>query len=130
MLVISGETMSYMPLQLLKQPPAPSLYAQYIAERQGKYIIENDKGFATYFFVASGIYAEDVYIRPEFRRTKAASQFGDQIAQIGRTKGFNKMYGSVKPSTNGATDSLKFLLSYGFKLLESASDAIILVKEI
>lgn len=120
--------MSTIPFQLIRRPPEPSMYAQYILERSGKYIIESDKGFATYFFVADGIYAEDCYVRPEFRRTKAASAFGDQIAQIGRSKGFTKMYGSVKPSSNGASESLKFLLSYGFRVLESGPDAIILVK--
>lgn len=122
--------MPIVPLQLLKQPPTPSMYAQYVLERANKYVLENDKGFATYFFVADGIYAEDVWVRPEFRRTDVATKFGDQIAQVGISKGFKRMYGSVKPSANGSTDSLKFLLAYGFQLLESGPDAIILVKGI
>ena len=111
-------------------PSTPSLFAQYVQERSNKHVIETDKGFATYLFVQDGIYAEDVYVKPEFRRSNVASIFGDKIAKIGRQHGYKKMYGSVKPSSNQATESLKFLLAYGFKLLHAGPDAITLVKDI
>lgn len=115
---------------MLDASTPPSLYAQYILEHTNKHIIENDKGFATYLFLPDAIYAEDVYVKPEFRNTAVASGFGDQIAQIGRAAGYTKMYGSVRPNANNSTASLKFLLAYGFTLLEAGPNSIVLVKEL
>ena len=107
-----------------------SLYAEYIQERLGKHIIESDKGFATYTFLQDGVYIEDIFVHKDHRQTKEASRMADQIAEIAKEKGFKKMYGSVKPTANHSTSSLKVLLAYGFRLIESGPDAILLVKEI
>lgn len=107
-----------------------SLYAQYIEERLGKKIIETTSGFATYFYIQDGAYIEDIYVHPDFRMSGEASKIADQIASIARDKGYQKMYGSIKPSAKGSTESLKVLLAYGFSLLESNTDSIFLVKGI
>jgi GNAT superfamily N-acetyltransferase len=107
-----------------------SLYAEYLQERLNKEIIETDKGFVTYYFIGDGCYIEDVYIRPDFRRQKLASQFGDQIAEIAKEKGFLRLYGSVNPKAKHATESMAFLISYGFKLLASDLSGIVLIKDL
>lgn len=107
-----------------------SLYAQYILEREGKQIVEDAQGFATYFYLADGVYIENIYVNPEHRKSGCASRYADQIADIAKAKGFTKMYGSVKPSANGSTESLQVLFAYGFKLDSAAPNAIIAVKEI
>lgn len=107
-----------------------SLYAQYIAERENKNIVEDDKGFATYIFVNDGVYIQDIYVHPDYRHERRASIYADQIAAIAKEKGLNKMYGSVMPSSNGSTSSLKVLLAYGFRLQSSESNAIFMVKEL
>lgn len=107
-----------------------SLFASYIQERLGKHIVESDKGFATYSFVATGVYIEDLYVCPDERHSGEASRMADQIAAIAKAKGLNRMYGTIKPSANHSTSSLKVLLAYGFQLLEAGPDALVLVKEI
>ena len=107
-----------------------SLYGQYIFETKNKEIVESDKGFATYFPVSDGLYIEELFVHPDYRKTGEASALADQIAEIARQKGFKKIYGSVAPSSNCSTTSLHVLLSYGFKLHEAGPDAVILMKEI
>lgn len=107
-----------------------SLFGQYISEREGKEIVEDSQGFATYFYVNDGVYIENIFVDKDFRHSGIASKYADQIAKIAKDKGFSKMYGSVRPSANGSTPSLKVLLSYGFSLHSSAVDAIVMVKEI
>lgn len=107
-----------------------SLFGEYIKERLNKDIIEDDKGFATYYFVKDGIYLEDMYISPAHRKTFYTKYLADKVAKIGKEKGFNKMFTTVVPSTNNATVSLKACISYGFKLHSCEQNLIILVKEI
>lgn len=107
-----------------------SLFAQYIKERENKEIVESEEGFATYFYLNDGVYIENIYVREDSRNKGTASKFADCIAQVAKSKGFSKMYGSVIPTTNNSTDSLKVLLSYGFRLDSAVNNAIIMVKDL
>lgn len=105
-----------------------SLFGNYIKQRENKDIIESDKGFATYSIVKDGIYIEDIYIENDHRHQGEAARMADQIADIAREKGLTKLFGSISPSANGSTDSLKVLLAYGFKLNSSTNNFIWLEK--
>jgi GNAT superfamily N-acetyltransferase len=107
-----------------------SLYAQYIQEREGKSILESDKGYATYSFTDDGCYIEDIFVIKEHRKSGEAARLADQIVEIARQKGCKKLYGSISPSANGSTASLKVLLSYGFRLSSSANNFILFVMDI
>lgn len=107
-----------------------SLFAEYIKELKGKSIIEDEKGFATYFAIPGGMYIEDIYVKQAYRKDGIASYYADEIVKEAKKLGLNKLYGSVNPSNNNSTISMKVLLSYGFKIDSSANDAIVLSKEI
>ena len=107
-----------------------SLFGDYIKERLNKEIVESDVGLCTYFFVQDGVYIEDLYVRPEYRKGHIASELADQVAEIARQKGYTKMYGSVVPSSKGSTSSLKVLLAYGMELESAQQNAIIMSKGI
>ncbi len=49
-----------------------SLYGEYIKELQGKDILENENGFATYYPFQDGMYIENIYVRPAFRNPGSA----------------------------------------------------------
>ncbi len=93
-----------------------SHYGRYIYEREGKSIIENEKGFVTYIFAKDFVYMEDIYVAPEFRRSGATYEFVEKVAEQARLKGYNKLVGTVKPTANGATTSLKGMLAHGFEV--------------
>lgn len=107
-----------------------SLYADYIKEREGKEIVENSKGFATYSLQGDGYYIEDIFVKPEHRKEGVAAQLADIIAEIAISKGVKKLYGSVCPFTAGSTTSIKVLIAYGFKLHSAQTNMIYLVKDI
>lgn len=107
-----------------------SLYGEYIKERLNREIIENDKGFATYYFLNDSCYIENIFIKKEFRHSGEASSLADQISQIAKEKKCNQLIGTVMPSANNSTDSLETLLAYGFKLSNSIQDFIVMVKEL
>lgn len=107
-----------------------SLYAKYCKERENKEIIEDERGFATYVFLKDGVYVVDIYVCPDHRHSNVAASYADQIAQIAKAKGLNKLYGSVAPNANNSADSIKVLLAYGFKPDPSQSNLVFFVKEL
>ena len=111
-----------------------SLYGDYIKERKGYEIIEDEYGFATYglFYVDNkpALYIEEIYVKPEHRKTKIASEYADRIAEIAKNRGYNKIVGSVSTTCLKAHESLLVLISYGFKLSSVDKDIIYFVKDI
>jgi GNAT superfamily N-acetyltransferase len=114
-----------------------SLYGQYIAERLGDKIVEDERGFATYRFLDSpsapgkgAVYIVDLYVRPEFRKTRLASAMADEICKEALRVGCVEMLGTVAPSAKNATDSIKILLAYGMTILSASPDLIIFRKEL
>ena len=109
-----------------------SLYAEYIKERLGDEIIEDEYGFATYRFLNDGktVYIVDLYVVPEERRSHVAAVMADRICKIAKEKGATEMLGTVSPSANTATESLKVLLAYGMKLLNASEQMIVFRKDL
>lgn len=107
-----------------------SNYARYIREREGKHIVEDEYGFATYVYLNEHCYIEDIFVRREFRTQGHASRYADQIAAEAKEKGFTKLLGSVCPNAKGADASLRVLQAYGFRLISSDKNLIYLEKEI
>lgn len=108
-----------------------SLYADYIKERNGRGILENENGFATFEYVTDKlVYIVDLYVIPEKRKTHVASQLADQICAIAKESGRTQMLGSVDLSTKGSQESIKTLLAYGMKLTHTDKTVLYFVKEI
>lgn len=109
-----------------------SLYGQYIQERENKGIVESEHGFATYklFPDLQECYIEDIYVVPEQRKSDLATDMADEISNVAKSKGYKFLTGSVVPSNNNSTASLKVLLAYGFKLLRSETNLIYFIKEL
>lgn len=107
-----------------------SLFGQYIKERVNKEIVENDYGFATYQFVNDGIYIEDVYISPAFRKSGMAVEFEQEITKIAKERGLNKLYTSVAVGTPDCSENLARLIKHGSKLNSANNNTIYVVKEI
>lgn len=108
----------------------PSLYAQYIKERENRECLEHEHGFASYQIIDDGIYVEEVYIVPEKRQTGLASDLVDKIAEQAKALGKKYIYTSVSPHVNGSTISIKAITAYGFELHNSSRDLIMFIKEI
>ncbi len=107
-----------------------SLYADYIKEREGKHIIEDEDGFATYLFGDGYVYIVDIYVTKESRHKGVGQAYAEKIAEIAKEKGFNKLLGTVDPLTNGSTYNVYAFIKYGFKISSCDGTLIYLTKEI
>lgn len=109
-----------------------SLYAQYITERTNDKIIELPQGFATYRYFphTKSCYIVDIYVQPEFRKSGIASEMANMIAAEAKKDGYTSLIGTVSPSANHSTDSMRVLMAYGMKLDSSERDVIVFKKDI
>lgn len=109
-----------------------SIYANYIKEKTGDSVFENEKGFAIYRYGVDGksVYITDIYITNDFRKTGAASEIADAIVKEAKNKGCSILVGSVVPAFRESTISLKVLLGYGMTLDYCVADTIYFKKEI
>lgn len=96
-----------------------SLYAQYILEREGKEIIEDNEGFVTFIECEDrpGIYIADVYVVPEERKTGKAHSYFDQVEEIAKERGKTFLRTSVESALPGWEISLKALMCNSFNII-------------
>jgi GNAT superfamily N-acetyltransferase len=107
-----------------------SLFSEYIKEKLDKNTIEDERGFITYFFTDKGCVAEDLYVKPDFRRQGVATELVDAVFAIAKEKGCKKVFTGTIPTAKDSTESIKFILAYGFKLSDSTHNYIMFSKEI
>ena len=98
-----------------------NMYKQYLEERTpGSSVEFNDHGFATYHIKETQegkeCYIEDIYITPNKRNSKEASNLADIIIKKAKKAECNFITGSVVPTANNSTASIKVLFAYGFKV--------------
>lgn len=112
------------------------MYASYLRERENKEILEDAHGFAIYGYNCvpgvdfPHVYLQDIYTRPEWRKTGHARKLADQIAAQAKAAGFKIMLGSVDCNARGAHESLQVLIAYGMRLFTASDGFILFSKEI
>lgn len=108
-----------------------SLFAEYKKERENTEVIETPIGFATFKYLSEeSVYLADVYITPSARRSGAATHLADQIAEIAKARGCKHFLTTVDSKANGATESLRTVLAYGFRLAGTDGTMILFRKDL
>lgn len=107
-----------------------SLYSDYLNEIGNKEIVEHDYGFATYLISGAECYVDDIYVRPEDRKTKKGLELANELTTIAKGRGCTYLLGTVNMRIKDPTSSVKNLLSYGFKLVKSSETMLMFTKEL
>lgn len=107
-----------------------SLFSEYKKEREGKYVIESDRGFLVYSVNKDSLYIEDIFVLKEYRHSGLAQQMADWAYNMAKQSHCKRLIGSVAPSANGSTYSMILLIKYGFNLLSSDKDMVYFYKEV
>jgi len=107
------------------------MYGDYIKEKLGDEIIENNFGFITYRYLnVEQCYIVDIYVKPQYREGRVATDLANLVLEEAKNFGCKELLGTVVPSSKDSTISLKVLLGYGMKLKQSLDNLIIFGKEI
>ncbi len=101
-----------------------SNYALYIEERENREIIEDDRGFLTYLITGDQCYVMDVFVKKEHRRLGVTAEYFNLVKEIAKEKGCTYLLGSVCTSANNVNESMKWMLSIGYKVTNTAGSMI------
>lgn len=111
-----------------------SLYSKYVAERENARVYETEKGFIKYkvFPNEQYVYIEDIYVTPEHRQAKIATDLADTVCKLVTRENadIKKCFGSVDVQARGADRSLKVLIKYGMRISHLENNMIYMYKEI
>lgn len=107
-----------------------SHYGDYVNETRGFEIVENDKGFATYAINGSECYIENIYVRPEFRKSGEARMFADHIKKKAIAAKCKFLTGSINLQIKDPETTMKTQLAYGFKIVVAQNNVIFLRMEL
>lgn len=107
-----------------------SLYAQYIAAREGFETVEGEFAFATYKIEGETVYLRDMFIAPEKRQKISAYKICDMVEALGKKAGCKKILTSVCPQDPNATQNMRVVLHHGFKLNSASPQLILFEKEL
>jgi GNAT superfamily N-acetyltransferase len=105
-------------------------WALYFKEREGFETLETESAILSYKIQGQECYVRDIYVLPEARLSGAGTEIANLISELAKENGCTYLTGSVVPSTKGATGSMMAMLKYGFSILKSQDDFIILSKEL
>jgi GNAT superfamily N-acetyltransferase len=107
-----------------------SAYGLYIYEREGKFIVEDSRGFATYLYTPDAVYIEEMFVKPAFRKLGTGTELCEAIYELARARGLKRAVTTVAPRAGGSDVSIKAALAHGFKLDSSNLELIFLTKDI
>ncbi len=109
------------------------MFGEYIKETRGLNLeVIEDKGWVSWihFPDAKVVYMEDIYVRPDFRRGKLATELVDRVKLKAKELGAEKLRGTINMKFKGTDGSLKAHLAYGFHVWMVGVDMIYLELEI
>lgn len=111
------------------------MYLDYLEETSTKKTYEVvGKGFAVYDYTEldgnKAVYIEEIYTKPEFRKTHLASDIASEIYKIARKLGCSIALGSAHITNKKCADSIKVLLAHGMRPLKADDQLIWFYKEI
>jgi ribosomal protein S18 acetylase RimI-like enzyme len=100
----------------------------YFKETQNLDYFENEYGFIMYKIQETNLHIQHMYIKPEARAMKVGTILADELVTKARELGCITMTGDVDSLNLKATESLKFILSYGLEIVTISEDEILLGK--
>lgn len=107
-----------------------SFYAEYVKERAGHFVIEDDDGFVEYSLQKDCIFIENMYVRPEMRRDGIGTRYLCEVEEIGQKHGYHVIGCGVCPSALNHVASLQAALASGFSIYAVKENYILLSKEL
>lgn len=106
------------------------MYFDYLQERLGYEVMQNDYGFIVLQIIGTDCYLHELYVRPEHRRKQNATYLADCALEKAKQSGCTKLWSQVVITTNGANEAMAAHLAWGMRLHSTDAGRVILSREI
>ena len=110
------------------------MFEDFYKETFGYETIKTEHGFIVFGEVSfnneNHLYAELFYIKPEFRNHKKGLDLFNKFCDVARSRGINKVLGSVGLKINNAEKNLRLYFLHGFKIHSTLPNLIYLTKDL
>jgi len=98
-----------------------SLWAEYLSEREGKEVIEDDDSLISYFIEGEVCCIGEIYIKKEKRHGPKGREIFKKVCDIARAAKCKEVYGTVSPQDRNAVRNITIQLAIGFTLKEQVN---------
>ena len=105
-------------------------YRQYILEREGADLYEDENGFFTYRIEAKEFFVCDLFVLPDRRRDGHGKNYHDIIASMAKNNKCKRLTCTVCYEADNWEESKVFIESLGFKFLFNKRTLLYYVKDI
>jgi len=99
-----------------------SLYSQYVKEREGLDTVENENGFCTYKIGDGWVFIQDIFVTPNQRFSKTATDMADEVVDLALKNGAKVLYSHVDTNALNWEQSIKFIQKYGCNAIKFDKD--------
>jgi GNAT superfamily N-acetyltransferase len=107
------------------------MYFDYLLEREGYHSIVTDSGFATFKLISPEVcYLRDIYVKPEFRKTKVGTDIHNQVVSEAVQRGASILLGSVCLDAPSVDRSIKAMYSVDMSFSHKEGNMLYFKKEI
>lgn len=96
-----------------------SLWAEYVKERGGKEIMEDEQYFIAYHFQGDTVFIDDLHVAQEFRKQGVGRRACNIVAALAEAQGCKYMACTVFTKALNATESMAAAVAYGFRIVGS-----------
>lgn len=107
-----------------------NMWLEYEKERRGVEFIETEQGFVTYFINGEECFIEDLFVRSDCRLKGHATALVTAAKEAAKKRGCKILTSTIKVDCLNSTDSLKFQIKYGARLVSAHNNVIVMTKEI
>lgn len=107
-----------------------TLFAKYLSEREGKQIIEDERGFIVYKIVGEECYLAEGFVSEEARGSSAASDLFRHLLAAAQAEGCKAITANIHLIDPGAMRTLAAALKRGFRVASANNNVLLIIREV
>jgi GNAT superfamily N-acetyltransferase len=105
-------------------------YKQYIKERKGLDLYEDEYGFFTYQIQDNKMFIQDLFVLPEFRNSGVGESYSKKIDKLALDNNCTHNVCTVCVRAKNYIDSLNFIKKMGYQVTNDEYTLVYLIKEL
>lgn len=107
-----------------------TLIAKYISEREGKRIIEDERGFIIYQINGDDCFLAEMFVQDQDRGGGAASDLLRHLYAAAQAEGCKAITATIYLADHGAMRTLSAALKRGFRVASANNNVLLILKEL